>query len=327
VTTKINSGRIVFIVLTLVLGLLILSPFYFVITNSVKSYGEIVIDASALPTELKFSNFSLGIERVNFWRLLINSGYVTIFGIGGMVLLGSMAAWKLARVKSVVSTAMYASYILAMIIPFQAIMIPLVVVAVRFNMLSPSGLSVLYWGFGMPLTIFLYRGYFNYVPRELDESGMLDGCNDFVLFWRILFPQLRTMTTTVVILQSLWVWNDFLLPFLILNRREEYTIPIGINSFFGIYKAQWDMALPILILGNDPACHGVPHCPEADRPLHCGFRFEGVGAEEEAPFFRRPFKHKAVSCCISNRGDQSLRRGRQRTGCWYQQTYATCCYT
>lgn len=251
-TRTVDIGRVVFLAMTLALAVVILSPFYFVITNSVKSYGEIVINASALPTELKFSNFAIGIERVKFWRLLFNSGLVTTVGIGGMVLLGSMAAWKLARVKSRASTIMYASYILAMIIPFQAIMIPLVVVAVRFGMLSPSGLSVIYWGFGMPLTIFLYRGYFNYVPRELDESGMLDGCNDFVLFWRILFPQLRTMTTTVIILQSLWVWNDFLLPFLILNQRDEYTIPIGINSFFGIYKAQWDMALPILILGMIP---------------------------------------------------------------------------
>lgn len=251
-TRAVDPTRIIFVVLTFALAAIVLSPFYFVITNSVKSYGEIVIDASALPTELKFSNFTVGIERVNFWRLLFNSGFVTVLGIGGMVLLGSMAAWKLARVKSVASTVMYATYILAMIIPFQAIMIPLVVVAVRFGMLNPTGLGVIYWGFGMPLTIFLYRGYFNYVPKELDESGMLDGCNDFVLFWRILFPQLRTMTTTIVILQALWVWNDFLLPFLILNQKVEYTIPIGINSFFGVYKAQWDMALPILILGMVP---------------------------------------------------------------------------
>jgi raffinose/stachyose/melibiose transport system permease protein len=252
VTGQLTLGRVVFYVVTLLLALAVLSPFYFVITNSVKSYSEIILDASALPTQLRFDNFAVGIERVNFWQLFGNSALITILGIGGMCILGSMAAWKLARVKSKVSSIMYASYILAMIIPFQSIMIPLVVVAVRFNMLHPTGLGVIYWGFGMPLTIFLYRGYFNYVPRELDESGMLDGCNDFVLFWRILFPQLRTMTTTIVILQSLWVWNDFLMPLLILNRRQYYTIPLGINSFFGIYKAQWDMALPILILGMIP---------------------------------------------------------------------------
>ncbi len=245
--------RVVFYVVTLLFALVVLSPFYFVLVNSVKSYGEIIIDAAALPTELKFSNYAVGVERVNFWLAFYRSLFITVIGLGGMAIFGSMAAWKLARVKSRVSTFMYATYILAMIIPFQSIMIPLVVVAHNFRMLNPLGLAILYWGFGMPLTIFLYRGYFNYVPRELDESGMLDGCNDFVLFWRILFPQLRTMTTTIVILQSLWVWNDFLLPLLILQHdRSFYTIPLGINSFFGIYKAQWDMALPILVLGMLP---------------------------------------------------------------------------
>lgn len=251
-TPKLTVRRGVFYVLTFLLALVVLSPFYFVLANSVKDYSEIIFNAAAPPTQLKLSNYVVGVQRVNFWQLLYNSGLITVLGIGGMCILGSMAAWKMARVRSRGSTIMYASYILAMIIPFQSIMIPLVVVAVEFNMLHPPGLGVIYWGFGMPLTVFLYRGYFNYVPKELDESGMLDGCNDFVLFWRILFPQLRTMTTTIIILQSLWVWNDFLLPLLVLNRRKYYTIPLGINSFLGIYKAQWDMALPILVLGMIP---------------------------------------------------------------------------
>lgn len=245
--------RILFYIITVVVALIILSPFYFVLTNSVKSYSEIILDASAMPETVNFSNYLEGMQRVRFGQVFFNSLVVTILGIGGMAILGAMAAWKLARVKTRLSGIMYGSYIIAMVIPFQAIMIPLVVVANRFNMLNPIGLSVLYWAFGMPLTVFLYRGYFNYVPVEFDESAMLDGCNDFQLFWRILFPQLKTMTTTVMILQSLWVWNDFLLPLLILQHdRDFYTIPLGINSFFGVYKAQWDMALPILVLGMIP---------------------------------------------------------------------------
>ena len=249
----IHPSRLLFYFFTLLLAIVVLSPFYFVLTNSVKSYSEIILDAAALPKEVTLSNYQVGIEKVNFWQIFYNSILVTVLGIGGMVLFGSMAAWKLARVKSKVSMFMYSTYILAMIIPFQSIMIPLVVVSSKLQMLHPVGLGVIYWGFGMPLTIFLYRGYFNYVPRELDESGMLDGCSDFTLFWQILFPQLRTMTTTIVILQSLWVWNDFLLPLLILQHdRDYFTIPLGINSFFGVYKAQWDMALPILVLGMIP---------------------------------------------------------------------------
>ena len=245
-----------FILLTLLLGIATLLPFYFVLTNSVKSYSEIILDAAAMPKSLLLNNYVKGIREVQFWQLFRNSLCVTVLGIGGMCVLGSMASWKIARVKSRVSTFMYATYILAMIIPFQSIMIPLVVVSVKFHMLNPTGLAVLYWGFGMPLTVFLYKGFFNYVPRELEESGRLDGCNDFVLFWYILFPLLRTITATIVILQSLWVWNDFLLPLLILTKRQFHTIPLGINRFFGTYKAQWDMALPILVLGMIPLVAG-----------------------------------------------------------------------
>lgn len=249
-------AKIVFYAASAILALVILLPFFFVIMNSFKNYSEIIINASALPEEFTVSNYLKGIEKVRFWKLLANTVFITAFSLGGMVVLGSMAAWKMARTKSKASSIMYASYILAMIIPFQSIMIPLVVVASKLNMLQITGLSILYWGFGMPLTIFLYKGYFNYIPRSLEESAMIDGCNDFILFWRILFPQLRTMTSTIIILQSLWVWNDFLLPFLILIRKNHHTIPLGINSFFGIYKAQWDMALPILVLGMIPLVTG-----------------------------------------------------------------------
>lgn len=248
--------RILFFAATLILALVVLMPFFFVIMNSFKTYGDIIINASAFPQNMTFGNYLKGIEKVHFWKLLGNTVYITIFSIGGMIIFGSMASWKMARIKSRSSSFMYATYILAMIIPFQSIMIPLVVVAAKLKMLHASGLSILYWGFGMPLTIFLYKGYFNYVPRSLEESAKLDGCSDFILFWRILFPQLRTMTSTIIILQSLWVWNDFLLPFLILIKKTHHTIPLGINSFFGIYKAQWDMALPILIMGMIPLVIG-----------------------------------------------------------------------
>ena len=159
---QMNYSRILFFVLTFLLAIVVLSPFYFVLANSVKSYSEIILDAAAMPQEIALSNYQEGIEKVNFWQIFFNSALVTVLGIGGMVLFGSMAAWKLARVKSRVSMFMYATYILAMIIPFQSIMIPLVVVSSTFNMLHPIGLGVIYWGFGMPLTIFpLSQGSLN----------------------------------------------------------------------------------------------------------------------------------------------------------------------
>jgi raffinose/stachyose/melibiose transport system permease protein len=140
-----------------------------------------------------------------------------------------------------------------MVIPFQAIMIPLVKVAKWFGLLSSlPGLMICYFGFGVSMSIFLYHGFIKSIPKEIEESAVVDGCTPYSVFWRIVFPLLKPITVTIILLNSLWIWNDFLLPLLILQKPELRTIPLATNSFFGQYTKQWDLALAALVMGISP---------------------------------------------------------------------------
>lgn len=251
--SKIWISQIVLFMVLALLAFAFLLPFYFITINSVKSFSEIMKSPAALPTTLQLKNYQIAIRQVSFFRMLFNSLVITIGSVGGMIILGSPAAWKLVRVPSRISALFFTMYVAAMVIPFQSVMIPLVKVASEGNLLDNRlGLIMIYWGFGQPFTVFLYHGFIKGVPNELEESARLDGCNDFTMFLAIVFPLLKTITVTVIILQTLWVWNDFLLPSLILYAKDMQTIPLSINRFFGQYKNQWDKALPILVLGIFP---------------------------------------------------------------------------
>lgn len=228
-------------------------PLYFMLINSFKTFGEITMNAASLPEKLVWKNYAVAVKQVKFFSVFVNSISITAGSLFGMVVLGAMASWKLARVQTWVSRLMFFLYVSAMVIPFQSVMIPLVKVAFTLQLIdSRLGLIFIYFGFGLPFTIFLYHGFVKGVPFELEESGRLEGCSDIQLFIHIVIPLLKTITVTVIILQTLWVWNDFLLPSLILHDRDLHTIPLGINRFFGQYRNQWDKALATLVLSMLP---------------------------------------------------------------------------
>ncbi len=237
----------------LVIALIYLSPFYFVVVNSLKPFGEIIENAASLPSTIRWDNFVKAWNTVSFPQVFLNSLLVTSFSIAGMVLLGAMAAWRMVRRPHKISGLIFVLFVSAMVIPFQSVMIPMVKVAKMFGLLnSIPGIVVIYFGFGMPLTVFLLHGFVKSIPKELEESAYIDGCSTFQSFFQIVFPLMRTMVVTVIILQTLWIWNDFLLPLLVLFDESIRTIPLGIFSFFGQYLNQWDSALATLIMGMVP---------------------------------------------------------------------------
>lgn len=240
-------------VAAILVALLFLAPFYFVLVNSVKPFGEILRNAAALPQDFTLSNFANAWREVRFPVVLTNSIIVTAGSIAGMVLLGSMAAWRMVRRPHRVSKIILVMFVAAMVIPFQSVMIPMVKVARVLNFTnSLPGVIFVYFGFGMPLTVFLFHGFVKAVPRELEESAYIDGCTTFQSFFLIVFPLLRVMVVTVTILQTLWIWNDFLLPALILFSSRLHTIPLGIFRFFGQHMDRWDNALATLAMGMLP---------------------------------------------------------------------------
>lgn len=248
------TGRIFLLeIIGIILGLIFLIPFYFVAVNSVKSFAEILLDAAAFPKEVLFANYSKVWEIINFPRAFWNSLIITVLSNIGLVVISSMAAWKMVRTPGRFSRVLFILFVSAMVIPFQTVMIPLMKLGGALNITnSVPGLIMMYFGFGVPLSLFLYHGFVKTVPREIEESALIDGCSQFGVFWRIVFPLLKPITVTVVILNTLWIWNDFLLPLLVLQDAELKTIPLATSSFFAQYTKQWDMGLAALVLGITP---------------------------------------------------------------------------
>lgn len=251
--TRYRISTLVLEILLILVGLLFLVPFYFLISNSLKTFGEILSDAAALPSSLQWANYKSGWEAINFPSAFKNSLIITVVSNLLLVLFSSMTAYQMVRRNSKFNRALFGLFVAAMVIPFQSIMLPLTDVTSRFG-LSDSlwGLIICYIGFGAPLSVFLFHGSMKSVPLEIEQAARVDGAGTYGVFFRIVYPMLRPMYVTVIILNTLWIWNDYLLPSLILTSEDLQTIPIATYMLFGQYTKQWDLALPALVLGIAP---------------------------------------------------------------------------
>lgn len=237
----------------IVLALLFLAPFYFLFVNSVKSFGEILSDAAAWPQTFNWSNYAKAWELARFSEAFRNSLIVTIISVLLIALFSAMAAYRMVRADSKFNRLLLLLFVAAMVVPFQTIMIPILqVVNVLGVNNSIPGLLMTNLGLSIPMAIFLFHGFIKSVPLEIEEAATVDGCNPLTVFFRIVLPLLKPMLMTIIVLNALGIWNDYLLPSLILQAPELRTIPLATFSFFGQYTKQWDMALPALALGIAP---------------------------------------------------------------------------
>jgi raffinose/stachyose/melibiose transport system permease protein len=234
------------------LGLLFLSPFYIIIINSFKTKKELFGSVLSLPKMFNLNNYKEAFDRLHYLDAVTNSLIITIGGVIVLSIFASMAGWMLERTKTKLSNAILLLFISSMLIPFQAIMLPLVRIMGKIGFLNMGGLIFMYLGFGSALSIFLYHGFVKGIPKELDEASMLDGCSKSQTFWYIIFPLLKPITVTVAILNTVWIWNDFLLPSLVINKPETQTLPLRTFFFFGEYTKQWHLALAGLTLAIIP---------------------------------------------------------------------------
>lgn len=251
--TRYTSKTFILEIFAILLGLVFLVPFYYLISNSLKPFAEILSNTSALPKVFMLDNYINAFEKLDYLRVFSNSLMITVISNIVLVVFCSMAAYMLVRTKKKISNIIFMTFVAAMIIPFQSIMIPLIKTAGNLGMLNSIwGLVIMYLGFGSGMTIFLYHGFIKGIPVELEEAAIIDGCSRLGVFWRIVFPLLKPITVTIVILNSLWIWNDYLLPSLVLQNPEYRTIPLATFFFFGQYTKQWDLALAALVLGIIP---------------------------------------------------------------------------
>ncbi|SDW85467.1 carbohydrate ABC transporter permease [Paenibacillus sp. CF384] len=235
-----------------ILALLFLYPLFLVVFNSFKTYEQVLTNILALPKTLMFDNYQAVWGLMGYPKLFVNTFLLTLLSVTGIVIFGSMAGYKLSRTKSRLSTVLFFLAISPMMIPFQSFMITLTKLAKTFHLInSLGGLGIIYWGLGAPLAVFMFHGFVKSLPIELEESGAIDGASRYGVFVRIVFPVMVPVISTVIILNVMWIWNDFLLPLLMLNGKQA-TLQLASYKFFGQYKSEWQYALTAVVYTSIP---------------------------------------------------------------------------
>ena len=254
-----KTGKLLVEFVVILLCLAYMFPIYIVLVNSFKNRQELYENRLALPQNFSFQYFVKAMEKMNFMRAFGNSLKVTVISIAIIVILASMTAWMLVRYDNKLSRFIFMTLVATMIIPFQTIMMPLMQVMgwVRDNLHIPmlntiGGLIYMNVGFGASMAVFLYHGFIKTIPVSLEEAATIDGCNKFKVFWKIVFPILKPTTVTVSILDVIWIWNDYLLPSLVLSSKALRTIPLSTASFFGQFTIEWNLAMAGLMLMITP---------------------------------------------------------------------------
>jgi raffinose/stachyose/melibiose transport system permease protein len=248
-----NSGMFAIEAIMIVVAVLFFVPIYMTIINGLKTYNEVVTSTMALPEVLQFNNFVVVWNQLHYFGVFMNSITITVFAVCGILLISSAAAYQLVRNPGWVSNVIFLAILSSLVIPFQTMMIPLVKVAKDMGIINTIyGIILMYWGFGIPLALFLYHGFIKSIPRELEEAAHIDGSGPFGVFFRILLPLLQPITTTIAILHTLWIWNDFLLPLITLSSPANQTIPLAASVYFGQYTNEWHLGMAALTLAIVP---------------------------------------------------------------------------
>jgi raffinose/stachyose/melibiose transport system permease protein len=242
------KNNIVFL-LVFILAILFLSPIFIVLMNSFKGRFFISDTPFALPNAQTFvglENYTSGIIKTGFIPALGYSLFITVFSVGAIVLFTSMTAWCITRVKSKLSTFIYYLLVFSMSVPFQMVMFTMSKMANILHLDNPVGIIVLYLGFGAGLSVFIFSGFIKTIPHEIEEAATIDGCNPIQTFFLIVFPILRPIAITVAILNTMWIWNDYLLPYLTIGSNYK-TIPIAVQYLQGGYGSK-DMGAMMALL-------------------------------------------------------------------------------
>jgi len=242
----------IFTVIMALCALVFFYPVIFVIVNAFKTDAEITLNPMALPASPSFANFARAWTVMEFPRVFFNTASITALGLAGILLSSSMAAYILARTNTRLSWFIYGFFAFALVIPFQIIMVPLAVLSADLHLMSIPGIIPMYWGLGCPTAIFMFHGFVKGVPRELEESAAIDGAGPFYIFFNIVFPLLKTIIATVAVIDALWLWNDFLLPLIVVKQGTIQLAQMMFNGQFlkeyGAMTASLTLsALPIVI--------------------------------------------------------------------------------
>jgi len=217
-------------------------PVFEVLINSFKGNTFVSLEPFAMPNAESFAGFDNYVKGMTFGnypflKSVLYSLFITVVSVALILLFCSMAAWYIARVKSVFAKVFYYLCLFSMIVPFQMVMFTLTFTADKLNLNTPYTIPIIYLGFGAGLAIFMFIGFIKSLPIEIEEAAAIDGCGPVKTFFRVVLPMLKPTLISVGILELMWVWNDYLLPYLVLDRTKYMTIPIHVQYLKGSYGA------------------------------------------------------------------------------------------
>lgn len=228
------------------------APLIFLVINSFKSQSEIVTNPIALPTSWNLQYVATAAEQISFFTAIFVTALITTVSVALIIIASSLAAWIMVRNKSKFSNILLLCFTAAMLIPFQALMYPLLSLFENIGLKNIPGLIIMYGGFGLSMSIFLYHGFIKSVPTSIEEAAVIDGANILQLFFRVVFPLLKSTTATVIILNSMWIWNDYLLPFLVIGNSTGVKT-LTLELYFakltsGQYGNPWELIFPAVFI-------------------------------------------------------------------------------
>ena len=250
-----NKANIVLSFVMIAVVSIFIAPVIIVIMNSFKGQFYISTSPFAFPNEVTFAgleNFKNGIIKTNFFQAFGYSLWITVASTVMLILCCSLPAWFLLRWKTRLSKVFYYLLLFSMVVPFQMVMFTMSKIANLLYMENPFGIVIFYLGFGAGLCVFLYHGFIKGIPKSIEEAAEIDGCSSFQTFFMVIFPLLKPITTTVAVLNVMWIWNDYLLPYLIIGSKYQ-TLPVSIQYLQGGYGSR-DMGalMAMLVLAIIP---------------------------------------------------------------------------
>lgn len=247
-------GKIAYVFFLVIVTVIVLLPIYYLLATTFKTPAEAAASPLGLPKHFTFENYSRAIEAMNYGQALKNNLVIAVFSVVFLVIFSSMSAYVIARSGKKIFKFMYSVFMVGLIVPFQISIIPL------YKMMSGVHLMGTHLGvilvdifcINLPLSIFLMRGFIDTVPRELEESAMIDGSGVFQCFWRIVFPLLKPIVSTVAILDTLAIWNDFMTPLLFLQSSEKQVLLQQVYRNVGPFSTNWTSFFPMLVMATLP---------------------------------------------------------------------------
>lgn len=232
----------------IVVTLLVLSPIIYMVLNSLKPYSQMLRDPWGLPKALFLDNYVKAFQQMQFWQSLLNSVIITGASVFLIVVLGVLAAYPIARFRNRITAFLSVYFLIGYMVPTQVLIVQIFSVMKKFGLINTRIGLILVYAASVSFSIFMYQSFIKALPSELEESALIDGADPWQMFWKVVFPLLKPATATIIIFQTMWIWNDFALSSLFVSARDKMTLLLELNLCMGEFSIDWSVMLSIMCI-------------------------------------------------------------------------------